>query len=177
MKKVYYFDRFLLALSVILYAIFIRNIDDIIKNIIFILFVGTSIYVSIKMSIVVKYPPKNKLSLKERLNSFLLILGKFSFILMIIRFGYFDSSLNDTFILVVFLVNGLLVLDYAYIHNEFLIILRKSKINLDEICKFETTQNFGQYYISSYTNKKEKVNFNLSEYEYNQWKQRKKHMN
>lgn len=171
MRKIFYLDRFLLVSSVILYAIFIRNINDTIKNIIFILFVCTSIYISIKMSIVVKYPPKNKLSLKERLNAFLLILGKFSFILMIIRFGYFDSNVNDTFVLIIFLVNGLLILNYSYIYNRCLIILNKNRINIDEICKFEIKQNFGQYYVYSYTNKKEKINFNLSEYEYNQWKQ------
>lgn len=145
---------------------FSKNISDHIKTVIFILFIGSSIYTNIKMNIIVKYPPQNNLSLKEKVNAFLLILGKIDFILMIFRFGYFSSEINDVFMLFLFMLFELLVLDYAYVYNNSLIILKRRPISLDKIHKFEVKQFSGQYYIYSYINKEEKLNFNLSQYEY-----------
>lgn len=166
MKKAFFLDFILLIISIFAFVLFFKDINDFNIIIIFVLFITVSIFVSRKMSIITKLPPLNHLSLKEKLNVFLLILGKIDFLLMIIRFGYFHSKMNDSLMLLLFIVFEFLILDYAYIHNNSLIILKKDPINISLITVKESHKYYGQNYIYSYTSTHKKLNFNLSDPEF-----------
>ncbi|AKL94329.1 hypothetical protein CACET_c08200 [Clostridium aceticum] len=171
MKKVYYVDSILLILSTVLFITFVENIDDIINRAIFLLFISGCIYANIKMSIVIKYPPKHKLAAKEKTDVFLLILGKIYFLIMMIRFGYYLSDGNDLFILLVFMFHGSLILDYTYIHNNYLITIKRKPIHLHEILEFEMEKQFlNQKYLHAKIKEKGTIRFCLSEYEYENFK-------
>lgn len=166
MKKIFLIDSIMLLASLILLAIFAPGIHDTGILCIFALFITLSLYVSVKMSILLRFTPKSPLSWAEKLFAFALILGKLDFLVMVLRFGYFKSTMNDSVMLFLFMAYTLGVLLYAYTTDTHLIILSRGAYAYEDLTEATVKESFGQYHFCMSTKDNKKIYFRLSSPEY-----------
>lgn len=166
MKKVYYIDLCLIIISLILLLMFIKNIAYTKDVITLIVFLMASILVNYKLRIVRKNPPSTKLSTKEKIDSFLLLLGKVFFLLEIISTGFYsDNALIG--VLAVFLGHSYLILNYSYLHNDYLIRVGLGPISLKNIRYLYIDRKFiDQVYLNITTNEGKSFKCCMSQKEY-----------
>lgn len=169
MRKAYYINLLMLILSTVLFMLLIRNVNGLDARILLSIFLINSLYINLKMSILLKYSFDRKLTPHEKISNFLNILGQVLFVLRIISEGYFKDGLasSTSYVLLIFIAYSWMILESSYIKNNSIINIRKGIILFNEISEFELEKVFlGGVYLNISVNSGERFRIYFSEEEY-----------
>jgi len=133
MRKVFYIDRALLIISLTLFIIYFKNIEGIGTILIYSTFFTFNIYLNLLMNKVNKYKRESKMSFKEKLDCIPLILGKLLSIIQILLMGVYLENNGMNTILILFMFQSFLILDYSYIYKNQIIAIKSKPLDLKNI--------------------------------------------
>lgn len=167
MKKVFYIDRALLLISLTLFVVYFKNIEGIVNILTYSIFFIFSIYLNLLMNKVNKYERESKMSLKEKLDCIPLIIGKFLSIIQIILMGVYLDNNGLNIMLILFIFQSFLILDYSYLYKNQIIGIKSKPLDLNDIINLNIQREFlNQTYISVETSSNNKLTYCLSKDEY-----------
>jgi len=167
MRKVFYIDRALLIISLTLFIIYFKNIEGIGTILIYSTFFTFNIYLNLLMNKVNKYKRESKMSFKEKLDCIPLILGKLLSIIQILLMGVYLENNGMNTILILFMFQSFLILDYSYIYKNQIIAIKSKPLDLKNISNLIVQREFlNQTYISVMTKSSDKSTYCLSKEEY-----------
>lgn len=169
LKKILYIHGGLSLLNLVFFLTIFSNINSSMYLIIYLIFIVNSFIILYRLWVVKDWEPANSLSLKEKIDGCLLILGNILFIMVLIMVGlYQDQDVNTpTFTLLVFILHSQGVLNYSYIYQDVLVMIKGKKIPLEMIQRLEIQRKFiDQVYLSINTETEENIKLCLSEKEY-----------
>ncbi|MFZ7119879.1 MAG: hypothetical protein ACOWWH_02865 [Eubacteriaceae bacterium] len=162
MKKIYYIDSVLLIVSIVFFIISIKNINEFSLMVLFILFILQSIYINMKISIVRKYPPQHKISIRDIFYSIYLIWGKLYFLLIVIARGiYLENIFYQSLLLITFIFGSWLIGDYSYVYKQ-IIFVKGKKILPEDIIDYKIImKSMDQIFLQATAKEGEILKFSL----------------
>lgn len=162
MKKIYYIDTVLLIFSILFFIIAIKNINEFFLMVLFILFILHSIYINMKISIVRKYPPQHKISIRDIFYSIYLIWGKLYFLLIVTAKGiYLENIFYQSLLLITFIFGSWLIGDYSYVYKQLLFVKGK-KVLMKDIIEYKIKlKSMDQIFLRATTKEGKILKFSL----------------
>ncbi len=153
MKKIYYLDSIMMAICIILYLVFFKDIKNIFHFLIFSSYLLFNVYIISRLRLVKNLDNDVKMSPKFMAGSIFLFLGKLIFIALIILIYVYNQESTPTFMLVYCMCMSFFILEYTYIDDNKIIKLSGKYILLKDISSYKIIGNYNEYiYLNIYSN-------------------------